>query len=156
PKELPPATDAGIQIDYECHEPKAGMIFALPDAAYKDRPVIIHTQGEAEQSRCWFICHDSPNARFTTETLVTVPAKYLVLGNGKLVEKKDLGGPTGLVQFHHLMEQPPSAYLTSLVIGDVAVATDQWRGRPVEYYAPKSMEPDLRRTFGKTPKMIEL
>src|SRR5688500_5923643 len=46
--ELSPGAESGIQINYECHDPKWGMIFALPDEKYKDRPLVVHTQGEAE------------------------------------------------------------------------------------------------------------
>jgi aminopeptidase N len=152
--ELPPNTAGGCIIQYECSNPKQGMVFAIPDQAYKDRPLVIHTQGESESSRYWYLCHDSPNARFTSETLVTVPSKYVVVGNGKLVEKKDLGH--GVSQYHYEMDHPHPAYLLSLVIGDLAVVADDWRGRPVEYYLPPSQKDDARRTFGKTPRMMEL
>jgi aminopeptidase N len=154
PRELPANTAGGCIIQYECSNPKEGMIFALPDPAYKDRPLVIHTQGESQASRYWYVCHDSPNARFTSETIVTVPEKYLVVGNGKLVEKKDAGD--GLAQYHYVMDRPHPAYLLSLVIGDLAVVSDDWRGKPVEYYLPSLLKDDARRTFGKTPRMIEL
>lgn len=152
--EVPANTAGGCIIEYECSNPKQGMVFAIPDEAYKDRPLVIHTQGESESSRYWYVCHDSPNARFTSETLVTAPSKYVVVGNGKLVEKKDAG--EGLIQYHYRMDHPHPAYLLSLVIGDLAVVTDDWRGRPVEYYLPPSQKDDAHRTFGKTPRMIEL
>ena len=151
--ELSPGAESGIQINYECHDPKWGMIFALPDEKYKDRPLVVHTQGEAEFSRYWFVCHDSPNVRCTTETLVTVPEKLVVVGNGKLVEKKQVSD--GLVQYHHVMEQPHVPYLLSLVIGDLAVVREEWRGRPVEYYVPRHQQDRAQRTFGKTPKMMD-
>ena len=153
PAELPAGSESGIQIRYECHDPKWGMIFALPDEKYKDRPLVVHTQGEAEYSRYWFVCHDSPNVRCTTETLVTVPEKLVVVGNGKLLERKQISD--GLVQYHHLMEQPHVPYLLSLVIGDLAVVKEDWRGRPVEYYVPRHQQDRAMRTFGKTPEMMD-
>ena len=153
PADLSAGVESGIVIDYECHDPKWGMVFALPDEKYKDRPLVVHTQGEAEYSRYWFVCHDSPNVRCTTETLVTVPEKLVVIGNGKLVEKKQVSG--GLVQYHHVMEQPHVPYLLSLVIGDLAVVREEWRGRPVEYYVPRHQQDRADRTFGKTPKMMD-
>src|SRR5687768_13390098 len=49
--ELPPHTDAGVVIAYACTDPKDGMIFALPDDAYRDRPLMVHTQGQTETNR---------------------------------------------------------------------------------------------------------
>src|SRR5439155_17235843 len=131
-KELAPGSEEGIRVEYECREPKKGMNFALPDEAYKNRPLIIHTQGEDETNRYWFVCHDSPNARFTSETIVTVPEKFTVVGNGKLVSKRNLSA--GLVEWHHVMDRPHVAYLVSLVIGELDVVRDQWKEKPVEYF----------------------
>ena len=33
--------------------------------------------------------------------------------------------------------------------------SDQWRGKPVEYWVPPAHESNARRTFGKTPAMLE-
>src|SRR5688572_2295326 len=71
--ELPPHTDGGVVIAYACTDPTDGMIFALPDDAYHSRPLMVHTQGQAETNRHWFAAHDYPNERCTSETIVTVP-----------------------------------------------------------------------------------
>ena len=153
-KELSPGADFGIRIEYDCRDPKRGMIFALPDDAHKDRPLIVHTQGQSEDNRYWFPCHDSPNARFTSETIVTVPEKYTVVGNGKLVSKKGVGD--GLVEWHHSMDKPHVAYLVSLVIGELDVVREEWRGRPVEYFVPAGSKVPVQKIFGKTPKMLDV
>jgi len=151
---IAPATDAGIRIEYECRDPARGMVFALPDAAYPDRPVAVHTQGQPDDSRYWFICHDFPNERFTSEVLATIPAGYIAVSNGRLVERAELDG--NRVRYHYLQEQPHVAYLVSLVIGEFAVVHDEWRGKPVEYCVPPHQEKHARLTFGKTPKMMDL
>src|SRR5688572_19942010 len=127
--DLPPNTDAGVVISYACTDPKDGMIFALPDEAYRDRPVMVHTQGQTETNRHWFVAHDYPNERCTSETVVTVPSKYKVLANGKLVSKEDAGG--GMTRWHHSLSKPHVSYLVSLVIGEFDVVTDKWRDVPV-------------------------
>jgi aminopeptidase N len=154
PSPLSPDTDAGLKISYACSKPKEGMIFTLPDDAYRDRPVSIHTQGESEANRYWFISHDYPNARQTTEILVTIPSKLSALSNGALIAREDIGN--GLTRWHYRIGHPHVSYLVSLVVGEFAVVKDTWRGKPVEYWVPPAYEPDAKRTFGRTPEMIEL
>ncbi|MBN1492251.1 MAG: hypothetical protein JXA69_20225, partial [Phycisphaerae bacterium] len=55
---LAASTDGGVRIEYTCRDPKDGMFFVLPDDAYPDRPLQVHTQGQTESNRHWFICHD--------------------------------------------------------------------------------------------------
>ena len=143
-----------IVFTYRCSHPKAGMIFTLPDSAYPNRPVSIHTQGEPEQNRFWFISHDDPNAKITSEITVTIPEKYQALSNGALIAQ-DAPSP-GMTRFHYAMSHPQASYLVSLVVGEFVVTRDTWRGRPVEYWLPPTMAGDAARTFGKTPRMMEL
>jgi aminopeptidase N len=154
PAELAPNQQSGVKINYACAHPKLGMIFTLPDAGYPDRPVSIHTQGEPEQNRYWFISHDYPNAKQLTEITVTIPDKYSALSNGALISRDEL--PGGKVKYHYKLDHPQASYLVSLVVGEFAILKDHWRDRPVEYWVPPSMKDDGWRTFGKTPRMIEL
>jgi len=154
PVQLPPNHEAGVKIAYACIKPKVGMIFTLPDSGYPNRPVSIHTQGEPEQNRYWFISHDYPNAKQSTEITVAIPDKYSALSNGALISRDELPGQK--VRYHYSLAQPEASYLVSLVIGEFAVVKDHWRDRPVEYWVPPSMKDDAMRTFGKTPRMIEL
>ncbi|MBC8106609.1 MAG: HEAT repeat domain-containing protein [Anaerolineae bacterium] len=150
---LPADTDSGIRISYACKKPIDGMMFALPDEKYPDRPVSIHTQGEAESNRYWFVCHDYPNAKQTSEITVTIPAKYKALSNGALVSHEEVAD--GMVRYHYSLGKPHVSYLVSLVIGDFAVVTEKWREKPVEYWVPPANEKNAKRTFGKTPAMME-
>jgi len=150
---LPPDTESGVKIRYRCANPKAGMWFALPDDGYPDRPLMIHTQGEAEYNRYWLVAHDSPNERCTTEIAVDIPDKYTALANGKLVAREAAGA--GRVKYHYRLDQPHVAYLISLVIGEFAVVTQEWQGIPVEYWVPPTGKDDAIRTFEKTVPMLE-
>jgi aminopeptidase N len=82
-------SDTILSIDYRCVDPADGMIFAVPDAGYPDRPLIIHTQSETEFARYWFPCLDAPAERMTSETIVTVPSDLTVIGNGALVAREE-------------------------------------------------------------------
>jgi aminopeptidase N len=150
---LPPRTEAGILIHYKCSNPRDGMYFALPDEAYPDRPISIHTQGEPELNRHWFVSHDFPNEKMTTELIVTAPSNLKALSNGALVSREETGNE--LVRWHYRLSKPHVSYLVSLVAGNFSVVTETWRGKPVEYWVPPAQEKDAKRTFGKTPGMLE-
>jgi aminopeptidase N len=154
PKELAADDHYGVKIRYVCSKPKTGMVFALPDAAYKDRPISIHTQGEPQSNHYWFFCHDYPNSKQTSEIFVTIPNSLKALSNGELVGKEAAG--KDLTRWHYRMNKPHVTYLISLVIGDFAVVSDSWRGRPVEYWVPPDKKDMARRTFGRMPEIIEL
>lgn len=154
-RELPPRTAGGLKFVYEAHEPEGsggGIHFAIP-AEGSNRPLQAHSQGESEWNRYWFISHDYPNEKLTSEISITLPAKYVALANGKLVDRKEIEG--NRIRWHYSMEQPHSTYLISLVFGEFAVVKDEWRGRPVEYWVPPNREKDARPSLGRTPEMIE-
>ena len=92
---LPAASHPGdkfeIDIRYE-GKPIKGLYFILPDKDYPDRPTQIWSQGESEDTRYYLPTYDYPNDRLTTETILTVPAAWLTVGNGKLVSVTDTAG----------------------------------------------------------------
>ncbi|MGE0479913.1 MAG: M1 family aminopeptidase [Phycisphaerae bacterium] len=154
PRELAPGASEGLIIDYECVDPALGMIFALPDDAHRDRALTVHTQGESIENRHWFIAHDWPNVRLTSEIIVTMPAGNVAISNGRLVSREEISPKQ--VRYHYLQDKPHVPYLVSLVMGEFATVTDEWRGIPVEYHVPPTRAADARPTFGKTPRMMEL
>ena len=50
---------------------------------------MIYSQGQANWNRFWFPCHDFPNEKLTTELIVTAPAGYDVISNGRLLDSKE-------------------------------------------------------------------
>ncbi len=140
-----------IQVEYEC-APRRGLYFNAPDEAYPDRPRQVWTQGEDEDSRYWFPCYDFPNERFTSEIIVTVPRDWTTISNGKLVSVKEEGQ---VKVCHWSQDVPHPTYLMSLVAGEYTEIRDEWNGVPILYYSPPGREEDTRRSFGKTPRMME-
>ena len=140
-----------LHIDYEA-APRRGLYFNAPDDAYPGRPAQVWTQGEDEDSRYWFPCHDVPNQRFTSEIIVTVPANWTAVSNGRLASMKEDGDAR---TFHWSQDIPHPAYLVSLVAGEYTEIRDEWNGVPVLYYSPPGREEDTRRAFGKTPNMLQ-
>ncbi len=149
---LPVDTDTTLSIAYRCVDPREGMIFAVPDAGYPDRPLVVHTQSETEFARYWYPCLDSPAERMTSETIVTVPNGLTVIGNGALISRDESGGTTC---WHHRLDVPHVNYLLSLVIGPFEVHTDQWRSVPVEYFYAAGREDEALNTYVQTPEMME-
>ncbi|MEM1013423.1 MAG: M1 family aminopeptidase [Planctomycetota bacterium] len=147
---LEPRTEHEIVIEYAVVDPADGMKFALPDEAYPDRPLHVHTQGQPESNRHWVICHDYPNDFLTTEMKVTVPDGLKVLANGEQLA----AGENGV--WHYRMQKPHVTYLMSLVVGEFdVVRDDDWRGRRIEYWVPPGRADDADRTFGRTEHMLD-
>ncbi|HEY9421563.1 MAG TPA: M1 family aminopeptidase, partial [Thermoanaerobaculia bacterium] len=141
-----------VAIDYSAR-PKAGLYFVGPDAGYPTKPKQIYSQGEPELNRHWFPSWDYPNDRATTEMVATVEAPLMAVSNGKLLEVTDR--PGGRKTYHWKMEQPHTTYLVSIAISEYTRIADEWRGIPVEYYVPPAYATQARRSFGKTPQMLE-
>ncbi len=142
-----------IEIKYD-GKPSKGIFFILPDAGYPDRPIQIWTQGESEDTRFYLPTYDYPNDRLTTETILTVPASWLTVANGKLLSVTDVG--KGLKTWTWKESLPSSTYLITVVAGELDEVKDSWRGIPVNYYAPKGRGDRLQINYGRTPAMMDL
>jgi aminopeptidase N len=142
-----------IAIRYE-GKPSKGLYFILPDKDYPDRPSQIWSQGESEDTRYYLPTYDYPNDRLTTETILTVPASWITVSNGKLVSVADAG--KGLKTWTWKESVPSSTYLITVVAGEFEEVKDSWHGIPVTYYAPKGRGDRLPLNYGRTPAMIDL
>jgi aminopeptidase N len=142
-----------ITIRYE-GKPTKGMYFIFPDKDYPDRPSQIWTQGESEDTHYYLPTYDYPNDRLTTETILTVPASWITVSNGKLISVSDAG--KGLKTWYWKESVPSSTYLITVVAGEFDEVRDSWRGIPVTYYAPKGRGDRLPVNYSRTPAMMEL
>jgi aminopeptidase N len=142
-----------VNIRYEA-KPTKGLYFILPDKDYPDRPKQVWTQGESEDTRYYLPTYDYPNDRLTTETILTVPASWVTVANGKLIGVSD--AVHGMKTWTWKETVPSSTYLITIVAGELDEVKDSWRGIPVTYYAPKGRGERLSINYGRTPQMIEL
>jgi aminopeptidase N len=153
---LPSAAKAGqkfdVQIKYE-GKPTKGLYFILPDKNYPTRPSQIWTQGESEDTRFYLPTYDYPNDRLTTETVVTVPASWITVANGKLISVANV--ENGNKTWTWKESLPSSTYLITVVAGEFDEVKETWRGIPVTYYAPKGRGDRLKLNYGRTPQMLE-
>ena len=154
--DLPGTGKAGekyeVQIKYE-GTPTKGLYFILPDKDYPNRPKQIWTQGESEDTRYYIPTYDYPNDRLTTETILTVPADWLTVANGKLIGASQASA--GMKTWTWRESLPSSTYLFTVVAGEFAEVKDTWRNIPVTYYAPKDRGDRLTANYSRTPAMIE-
>ncbi len=141
-----------LVISYRVEDPIDGLYFQGPNEAEPHATWQLWSQGEDEGARHWIPCHDAPHERMTTELLATVPAEFTVVSNGALLEVKEAGG---LKTWHFRESIPHVSYLISLVVGVFNRIADGWNQIPVEYYVEPGREEEGRRSFGRTPDMIE-
>src|SRR5579885_3102415 len=154
---LPGPEKAGDKFDVEIRyegKPTKGLYFILPDKDYPDQPKQIWTQGESEDTRYYLPTYDYPNDRLTTETILTVPANWLTISNGKLASVSDASD--GMKTWTWRESQPSSTYLFTVVAGEFVEVKNTWRNIPVTYYAPKDRGDRLNPNYSRTPEMIDL
>jgi aminopeptidase N len=152
-----PSGKAGDKFEIDIHyqgKPSKGLYFILPDADYPNRPTQIWSQGESEDTRYYLPTYDYPNDRLTTETVLTVPAAWVTVANGKLVGVTNAANNMKTWTWRESV--PSSTYLITVVAGEFDEVKDSLRSLPVDYYAPKGRGDRLRVNYERTPAMIEL
>jgi aminopeptidase N len=120
----------------------------------------VYSQGQTEWNSMWFPCHDYPNVRVRTELIVTVPAGFEVVSNGRLVSREAVEGGKGeRVRWHWVQEEPHPYYLVSLVVGkfevvDVGGAESKRPGLAMPVYGPPGSGEALKERFGFTAEAM--
>ena len=154
---LPAASHLGEKFDIEIRyegKPTKGMYFILPDKDYPGQAKEIWTQGESEDTRYYLPTYDYPNDRLTTETILTVPASWITVANGKLVSVTDAGNAMKTWTWRESV--PSSTYLITVVAGEFDEVKDSLHGLPLTYYAPKGRGDRIVANYARTPAMIDL
>ena len=153
PRPIPREKQCQIVVAYH-GRPRAGLYFTGPTKEHPKKAVQVWSQGQDEDSRHWFPCFDYPNEKATSETIITVPENWTVVGNGRLVEvthdkaRKEK-------RWHHMMETPHVSYLISIACGEFLKIEQSWRNKPVQYFVKPGQEAAARRAFSRTPDMLE-
>lgn len=144
-----------LRVAYQIVEPTEGFIWTVESGAFPGRPAQIHTQGQSESNRYWVPCPDFPNERHSSEIIVSVPAGFMAVSNGRLVSHDMLGG---VERFHWKQEREHVSYLMTLVVGkfDVVDVAPSGSKLPMPVYAPPGTGELVRGTFGRTAKMVSL
>lgn len=131
-----------VSIYYSVNNPKRG-------AHFKDDQVWTHS--ETEDARYWYPCLDLPENKSTFELIITVDKEYFALSNGDLVNIEHGVRKT----FHWSFNYPNPSYLNMFAIGRFVEVKDKWQDVDVLYYCEKGREEEVKRSFGKTPLMLD-
>ena len=130
-----------------------GLKFIKPDAKNPNRRRQIWSQGESDYNRFWFPGYDSPNDFRTSEMIATVEKPMFVVGNGRLLERRD--NLDGTETFHWKMDIPYTNYLTSIVVGEYYEVKGQYDGIPVSSYVYPNEVREGTATTKKLPEMVK-
>jgi len=141
-----------VELKYE-GKPTSGLYFILPDKDDPGRAKEIWTQGEAEDTHHYIPIYDYPNDRTTSEMILTVPADWITVSNGKLLGVQD--APDGQKTWTWRQSQPVSTYLISFVAGEYKEKKETWHNIPVTFNVPRGMEDTIEPTFRHTKEMLD-
>ncbi len=144
-----------VSVTYSC-TPRRGLYFIGPDEHNPERPLQCWSQGQDEDSRHFWPGVDAPIEKATSEIICTAPRGLTVLSNGELRERRDVDGDR--TRWHYRLDFPHSSYLVTLVCGTFVELKDKApaTGVDVYYFVPPGREADARRSFGRTPEMIDV
>ncbi len=86
-----PDRDLAVRLEYEASKPGGGgdgLTWSRDDPRTPEFDWMFHSQGQPEHNHLWFPCHDFPNDRLTSEIIITLPAPYEAVSNGRLIGVK--------------------------------------------------------------------
>ena len=109
-----------------------------------DGEVYLYSQHQANDCRRTFASFDQPDLKATYEFTVIAPAKWEVISNSPVAERKDLGSDKH--QWRYAKTQIFSTYLTCFVAGPYYFVTDEYKGEktiPLGLYCRKSLAEHL-------------
>jgi aminopeptidase N len=151
-----------VEIRYRA-TPRRGMYFLEPDEKVKQRPKQVWTQCQDEDARHFIPCHDKPHVKMTSELRVSVPNGFVALSNGELIDSQTPAAASKKPWVYHFrLDKPHPSYLLTIVAGNFTIIDDRpaelgnSQQVPVRYYVPPARKKDTARSFGETPRMIEL
>ncbi|MGC8645139.1 MAG: M1 family aminopeptidase [Thermoplasmata archaeon] len=123
-----PFAEYTITITYKSYPTKGAYFFENEEGPQ------FWTHGESEDNHAWFPCFDFPNTRSQYEIRVTVPPDFLVISNGKMINKVE--GEFTTYVFEENFKFP--AYLVSVIAGRFAKFEQEWNGIKItSYFLPK-------------------
>jgi aminopeptidase N len=131
-----------------------GLYFFKDEPRRPHRPQQVYSGGGTDGNPRWIPTWGGPADKATWELIATVPKRFTVLSNGRLVSDRVIGG--GMRTTEWAQGKAASTYLISLVVAPLAKLSDRWRGMPVDYYVYEEDRGKARALFGVTPDMIEI
>ena len=140
-------------VDYHGRIRQGYGLYFFRDEGRPHRPQQVYTGGGTDGNPRWLPTWGGPADKATWDLVATVPARFTVVSNGRLVS--DGLSSRGMRTTHWRQERPASTYLISLVVAPFVKLSDRWRGIPVDYYVYREDSALARPLFGVTPDMME-
>lgn len=142
-----------LRIDYATR-PTRGLYFNDgPMFPAGGDPPQVYSQGEMEDSRYWFPCHDFPDDRATSDIRVFPPSGWEVMGAGA-------GGPESGITISRFsgtwtyrLDVPHVSYLISMTTGEYEVV-DEKGVVPLKYVVDRRDAPYVAANFRKTDAVL--
>lgn len=133
--------------------PERGMYFFSPTAEFHTMPYQIWTQGQSNNNRFWYPAYDLPDDKLTSEIFLTVPQNFRTSSNGILQDTvKDTNGS---MTWHWKMDKPYSNYLTSVIVGEYSVITEELENTRMEHFFPPDWDQgNASYIYGRTAHML--
>lgn len=138
-------------VNYSLSEQVKGLRFIDKT---KHSPLQVSSDCFPDKARQWIPCYDYPHDKVTQEMIVTVDKQYKVLSNGTLLSVAE-DHNRGKRTWYWKQNRPHSTYLINLSIADYAVIKDSLGSLPINYWVYQWNVDDARRSFAKTPYMID-
>ncbi|MCU0689397.1 MAG: M1 family metallopeptidase [Phycisphaerales bacterium] len=162
PAPVPPGQSITTRITYAATNTStdgAGLVWLTGvgrDGDRKREPQIF-SQGQANWNSHWFPCHDFPNDRLASTMIVTAPADFQVISNGRLTAKDQQ--PDGRTRWTWVQTRPHPADLVMLAVAKFDVVdgggpTSARPGLDMPVYGPVGSAERLTTIFKRTPDMI--
>ena len=109
--------------------------------------------GQPDGAPSWFPCNDRPNDKASYRLTVSAESAYLVVANGRLVDKQVGGSRTTWV---YDQPQPMSTYLATVQIGRYVEWSAHGSAVPVTIVAPPSRRRVAEHDLGRQAQMLEV
>lgn len=139
-----------FSVYYYLTEQVKGLMF---NDKTENSPFQVSSDCWPDKARQWIPCYDYPNDKATQEMFITVDKNYKVLSNGSLLGVHEDNNEKHT--YHWKQNLPHSTYLINLSIADYAVIKDSLGSLPVNYWVYQWNVDDAKRSFAKTPYMID-
>ncbi len=109
--------------------------FKVSDPDEKLRGPLFFTHFEPLAARKFFPSNDEPYDKATTEMVVTVPADFEALSNGKKIASKNFSeGTRKWKTVHWKLDKPHSTYLVSLAVGRFSKVAKLHHGKEISIW----------------------
>lgn len=136
-----------IIIFYETTDKTEALQWLNSQQTADKKHPFLFTQGQAILTRTWIPIQDSPQIRITYDATVKVPSELMaVMSAENPKEKNEIG------EYHFKMQQPISAYLIALAVGDIQYKEISNR---TGVYAENSVIDKAKEEFSDIEKMVE-